>query len=98
MRPARLQQGPRMDPPFDLSGKVALVTGAHRGLGFAIAQGLARAGATAVLNGRSRETLSAAAQSLDAQGLAVDTAIFDVTDSEAVRDAVATIERTHGHL
>jgi len=87
-----------MDPPFDLSGKVALVTGAHRGLGFAIAQGLARAGATVVLNGRTRETLCAAAQLLEAKGLAADTAIFDVTDRAAVREAVATIDRTHGHL
>jgi gluconate 5-dehydrogenase len=87
-----------MDPPFDLSGEVALVTGAYRGLGFAIAQGLARAGATVVLNGRNRETLAAAAQTLDAQGLAVETAAFDVTDREAVREAVATIEREHGHL
>jgi len=87
-----------MDPPFDLSGKVALVTGAHRGLGFAIGQGLARAGATVVLNGRSEETLAAAARSLEAQGLSVDTAIFDVTDREAARVAVATIERTRGHL
>ena len=87
-----------MDPPFDLSGRVALVTGAHRGLGFAIAQGLARAGATVVLNGRTEETLAAAAGSLEAQGYSVGTAIFDVTDREAVRAAVATIERTRGHL
>ena len=44
--------------PFDLSGKVALVTGAYRGLGFAIAQGLAEAGATVVLNGRKAESLA----------------------------------------
>ena len=87
-----------MDPPFDLSGRVALVTGAHRGLGFAIAQGLARAGATVVLNGRTEETLAAAAQSLEAQGYCVGTAIFDVTDREAARAAVATIEHTRGHL
>ena len=87
-----------MDQPFDLSGKVALVTGAHRGLGFAIAQGLARAGAAVVLNGRDRETLAAAAQSLAAQGLTAGTALFDVTDRAAVRHAVAAIEREHGSL
>jgi gluconate 5-dehydrogenase len=87
-----------MDQPFDLSGKVALVTGAYRGLGFAIAQGLARAGATVVLNGRDQKTLATAAQLLEAQGLAADTALFDVTDREAARAAVATIERAHGHL
>jgi gluconate 5-dehydrogenase len=87
-----------MDQPFDLSGKIALVTGAHRGLGFAIAQGLARAGATVILNGRDQKALATASQLLDAQGLAADTALFDVTDREAARAAVATIERTHGHL
>ena len=87
-----------MDPPFDLSGKVALVTGAHRGLGFAIAQGLGRAGATVVLNGRTEETLVAAARSLEAQGLSADTATFDVSDRGAVHAAVATIEREHKHL
>ena len=83
---------------FDLSGKVALVTGAHRGLGFAIAQGLARAGATVILNGRNEEALMASAQSLDAQGLTASTAIFDVTDRDAVRESVTTIERGHGRI
>jgi gluconate 5-dehydrogenase len=87
-----------MDQPFDLTGRVALVTGAYRGLGFAIAQGLARAGATVVLNGRDQKALSAAMQSLGAQGVSAGTALFDVTDREAVRAAVATIERAHGHL
>jgi len=83
---------------FDLSGKVALVTGAHRGLGFAIAQGLARAGATVILNGRNEEALTAAAQSLDAQGLSASTAVFDVTDRAAVRESVAAIERQHARI
>jgi gluconate 5-dehydrogenase len=87
-----------MDPLFDLSAKVALVTGAHRGLGFAIAQGLARAGATVVVNGRNQEPVAAAAQSLVAQGLPAQTAVFDVTDRAAVRTAIAAIEHEHGHL
>lgn len=87
-----------MDPPFALSGKVALITGASRGLGFAIAQGLARAGATVVLNGRDQAALSAAARLLTAQGLAAQTAVFDVTDRAATRAAVATIEQAHGKL
>lgn len=87
-----------MDQPFDLSGKVALVTGASRGLGFAIAQGLARAGATVVLNGRDQQALRAAAKLLDDRGLAAQTAVFDVTDRDAVREAVAAIERQHGRL
>ena len=85
-------------PVFDLSGKVALVTGAHRGLGFAIAQGLARAGAQVILNGRTEKTLADAAQTLDAQGLSIATSLFDVTDRDAVRDSVATLERSHGAI
>ncbi len=87
-----------MDQPFDLSGQVALVTGAYRGLGFAIAQGLARAGASVVLSGRNRERLGEAAALLAAQGLAARTAVFDVTNREAAREAVASIEREQGHL
>jgi len=87
-----------MDQPFDLSGQVALVTGAYRGLGFAIAQGLARAGASVVLNGRNGESLATAAQLLTAQGFAAATAVFDVTDREAAREGVAAIERANGHL
>ena len=87
-----------MQSVFDLSGKVALITGAHRGLGFAIAQGLARAGASVVLNGRRSEAVEAAARTLSAQSLAASTAIFDVTDRDAVRAAVSSIEGKHGRI
>jgi len=83
---------------FDLSGKVALVTGAYRGLGFAIAQGLARAGGTVVLNGRKQDTLDAAAEKLRAQKLSVDTIAFDVTDRPAIDKAVAAIASRHGSI
>ena len=81
---------------FDLSGKIALVTGAYRGLGFAIANGLARAGATVVLNGRKPAELEKAAQKLKADGLAADVGVFDVTDRAAVRSGVAGIVDRHG--
>jgi gluconate 5-dehydrogenase len=84
--------------PFDLTGKVALVTGAYRGLGFAIARGLARAGATVVLNGRRPEALAAAAKALADEGLAATVAVFDVTDADAVRRGVAGIEASCGRL
>ncbi len=87
-----------MDQLFDLSGKVALVTGAYRGLGFAIAQGLARAGAIAVLNGRKQEALDEAAQKLSAQRLAVSTAVFDVTDRAAIATGVAAVVSRHGAI
>ncbi len=85
-----------MDAPFDLSGRIALVTGAYRGLGFAIATGLARAGATVVLNARKADAVDEAAQALREQGLAADTSVFDVTDRAAVRAAVTAIQAAHG--
>ena len=87
-----------MQSVFELSGKVALVTGAYRGLGFAIAQGLARAGASVVLNGRRLEAVEPAARVLTAQSLKASTAIFDVTDRDAVQAAVAAIETEHGRI
>ena len=85
-----------MQQPFDLSGKVALVTGAYRGLGFAIAQGLARAGAKVVLNGRRQDALDAAAQLLRDEQLEVSTCLFDVTDRDAIGAGVAAIESSIG--
>jgi gluconate 5-dehydrogenase len=87
-----------MQSVFDLSGKVALITGAYRGLGFAIAQGLGRSGATVVLNGRRLDAVEPAVRALTAQSLQASTAIFDVTDREAVRAAAAAIEGEHGRI
>ena len=69
---------------FDLGGKTALVTGSGSGLGFAMARGLAEAGARVVLNGRDLAKLEAAAATLRANGLAIETASFDVADSASV--------------
>jgi len=82
--------------PFDLTGHVALVTGAHRGLGFAIARGLAQAGATVVLNGRRAEAIEPSVQALKKEGLKVDTSLFDVTDAPGVPKAIAEVARAHG--
>jgi gluconate 5-dehydrogenase len=84
--------------PFDVSGKIALVTGAYRGLGYAIARGLAQAGATVVLNGRKPDALAAAAKALVDAGHRATTSIFDVTDGAATRAAVAAIEAEHGRV
>jgi gluconate 5-dehydrogenase len=75
---------------FDLSGRTALVTGSSRGLGRAIAQGLADAGAAVVLNGADAGRLAAAAAQMEAAGYTVHTACFDVTDEAAI---VAAFER-----
>jgi len=83
-------------PFFDLSGKVALITGAYRGLGFAIATGLARAGATVLLNGRKPAELEKAAEKLRADGFQAGISVFDVTDRAAVRAAVDAISAERG--
>jgi gluconate 5-dehydrogenase len=75
---------------FDLTGRTALVTGSSRGLGRAMAQGLAEAGARVVLNGASAERLAAAAAALRDRGHAVLGERFDVCDEAAV---VAAFER-----
>src|SRR6516165_7575076 len=76
---------------FDLTGRRALVTGASRGLGLAIARGLAEAGALVLLNGREQKRLDAAQVALAAEGLAVGTAAFDVGDGAGVADAAARL-------
>jgi gluconate 5-dehydrogenase len=72
---------------FDLSGKIALVTGSSGGLGLAIAHGLAEAGAAVILNGRNEAKLAVAAGPLKAAGHQVSTRAFDVADEAAVQAA-----------
>jgi len=84
--------------PFDLTGRVALVTGAYRGLGFAIARGLANAGARVILNGRNADALAGAAAVLAGEGIAADVALFDVADGGAVREGVAAAARRVGPI
>jgi gluconate 5-dehydrogenase len=75
---------------FDLTGRTALVTGSSRGLGRAMAEGMADAGATVVLNGADAERLRVSADELRKAGRRVTEACFDVTDEAAV---VAAFER-----
>jgi gluconate 5-dehydrogenase len=83
---------------FSLRGRVALVTGASRGLGLAMARALAQAGAHVVLNGRRPETLEAAAKALSDAGLEASTAPFDVADEAAAKAAIEGIVEGHGRL
>ncbi|GIX07989.1 MAG: hypothetical protein KatS3mg115_2392 [Candidatus Poribacteria bacterium] len=71
---------------FDLSGRTAVVTGGSRGLGKAMALGLARAGADVVLVGRSRETLEAAVAEFRSQGLSAEGIPADVSDVNSIRE------------
>jgi gluconate 5-dehydrogenase len=84
--------------PFDLSGRLALVTGGGSGLGLAIARGLAQAGARVVISGRNRAKLDAAVATLAAEGLAASLNAFDVTDEGGVARGMAEIERALGPI
>ena len=83
---------------FDLTGKRALITGSSQGIGFALARGLAGAGAEIVLNGRDQSKLNTAAEILQGDGAKVHHLTFDVTDHKAVRTAVDGFEAKVGSI
>ena len=83
---------------FSLAGKVALVTGASRGLGLAMARAMAAAGAHVVLNGRNAETLEDRVRELSAEGYAASAAAFDVADEAAATAAIQGVVQRHGRL
>ena len=79
---------------FDLTGKVALVTGSTHGLGMAMAKGIGLAGATVIINGNSsQEKIDKAVANFKAEGIQAFGYRFDVTDENAVIKAVAQIEK-----
>jgi gluconate 5-dehydrogenase len=83
---------------FSLDGRVALITGASRGLGLAMAEALAEVGATVVLNGRNTDSLRVAADRLLDRGLKAGTLAFDVTDYRAAAAAIESILTNHHRL
>jgi gluconate 5-dehydrogenase len=83
---------------FSLKGRVALVTGASRGLGRAMAGGLADAGATVVLAARDQAALDRAAQEIRDAGGKADTLAFELSDHDAVEAAVPQLLARHGKL
>jgi len=83
---------------FDLTGRLALVTGSSKGIGFALAQALASAGASIVLNARDGAKLEEAREKLAAGGAVVHALAFDVTDPEAVTAGIAKIEAEIGPI
>lgn len=87
-----------MQEMFSLKGRSALITGASRGLGFAMAKGLAQAGAHVFLNGRDAATLEPRAQEMRDAGFSASIAAFDVTDEAAGRAAIERIVNEQGTI
>ncbi|HXQ39812.1 MAG TPA: SDR family oxidoreductase [Candidatus Udaeobacter sp.] len=83
---------------FSLAGKVALVTGSSRGLGWSIAHGMARAGAHVAINARSQSEVAARVRELEDEGLSASAQAFDVADAEAATRAVAAMEAAHRRI
>ena len=78
---------------FDLTGKVALITGATHGLGMAMAKGIGQAGAMVIINGNSsQEKIDNAVAAFKAEGIQAFGYRFDVTDEEEVQNAIKRIE------
>ena len=83
---------------FRLDGKVALVTGASYGIGFAIAKGLAKAGATITFNDINQELVDKGLAAYEAEGIKAYGYVCDVTDEDAVNALVAKIEAEVGSI
>ncbi len=83
---------------FELTGKIALVTGASYGIGFAIAKGFAKAGATIVFNDIKPELVEKGLAAYKELGIDAHGYVCDVTDEAAVNNLVATIEKEVGTI
>ncbi len=84
--------------PFDLTGKVALVTGGNRGIGLGMAQALAQAGSGLVIWGTNEEKNAEAGQALSAHNVPVLVQRVDVADEAAVRAAMAQAVEAMGRI
>ena len=83
---------------FDLSGKIALVTGASYGIGYAIASGLAKAGATIVFNDINQEMVDKGLANYAADGIKAHGYVADVTNEDQIDAMVAQIEKEVGEI
>ncbi|HEX9488630.1 MAG TPA: SDR family NAD(P)-dependent oxidoreductase, partial [Stellaceae bacterium] len=83
---------------FDLTGKVAIVTGGNGGIGLGMARGLGAAGATVVIVGRNKEKCETAAAELREGGAKVAGIVADVTREESCRTLVGAAVKAFGRL
>lgn len=87
-----------MYKPFDLTGKVALVTGGNGGIGLGMAEAMAASGADIVIWGTNEKKNAAAAEKLKAYGKRVSTRRVDVSDEQAVIDGMAAAIKEMGRI
>lgn len=90
--------GQQLEGLFSLQGKVAIVTGSARGLGWGIAKLLAQAGATVVINDLDTKTVAGRSNELRELGLLADEAAFDVTSHAGAHAAIARVVEKHGSI
>jgi 2-deoxy-D-gluconate 3-dehydrogenase len=83
---------------FDLSGRIALVTGGNGGIGLGMARGLGRSGATVIIAGRNEDKSAAALRELQSAGVRAESLPADVTDESAVQHLFAQVRDRHGRL
>ena len=83
---------------FNIEGKIVLITGSSRGIGFSLAKGFCEAGAIVVLNGTSEETLKKSVEVLKKSGGRVHSYAFDVTNENEVVKSIALIEEKIGPI
>ncbi|GGA82721.1 gluconate 5-dehydrogenase [Flavobacterium palustre] len=83
---------------FNLEGKTALITGGIHGLGMAMAEGLAKAGAELIITNNVQEPLDVAIEQYKKSGFKATGYVFDVTDEVEAEKQVATIEANHGKI
>ena len=83
---------------FDLSGRIALVTGGNGGIGLGMARGLGLAGATVIVVGRNAEKSAAALRELQSAGVRAESLPCDVTREDAVQALFAEVASRHGRL
>ena len=88
----------KADKLFDMTGKVAFVTGAASGLGLAMAQVLAENGARVTMADINGDALEPVVEAMRAGGLAVEAALLDVADTERLRECIDGVAHRHGRL